>query len=225
MTAGARYEQKLASWELSRDEALVLIRRHRAAFREAFSPRWVNSIYFDSPPLGAYFDHVNGVAERKKTRIRWYGALAGEHTPALEQKLRSGSVGYKRVYPLPALAFAGHVEPGRWDELASAATEPDVVRGALAGLAPTLLTRYHRHYFVSAGGRIRLTLDTGLELYAIRRGAGRLERLPASWPSAIFELKYAPRDVAEAAEITAAFPLRVAKCSKYVLGIGAMLRT
>ena len=69
-----RYERKFIADRLALAEVLALVKRHPAAFREAYPARNVNNLYLDSPDLRDYRDHVNGIAHRTKTRIRWYGA-------------------------------------------------------------------------------------------------------------------------------------------------------
>ena len=45
------------------------------AFKETFSQRVVNSIYFDSPVFHDVWDNINGFGNRKKIRIRWYNEI------------------------------------------------------------------------------------------------------------------------------------------------------
>jgi hypothetical protein len=58
-------------------EVLAMVRRHPVGFIEAYLPRMVNNIYLDSPGLNSFFDHINGVSNRAKTRVRWYGDWNG----------------------------------------------------------------------------------------------------------------------------------------------------
>jgi hypothetical protein len=83
----------------------------------------------------------------------------------------------------------------------------------------TLVNCYQRHYFVSADGNYRLTVDWNLRFagFAHLAAAGTLS---AAGPSVIIELKYAPCHADQAADaVSNALPLRLARCSKYVLGI------
>ena len=41
-------------------------------FKEAYSPRLINSIYLDTLNYDFARDNINGVGERKKIRFRWY---------------------------------------------------------------------------------------------------------------------------------------------------------
>jgi hypothetical protein len=215
-----RFERKFIAAEATPAEALALVRHHPALFRAAFPPRWINNLYFDTPGLRHFHEHINGAANRVKTRIRWYGPLRGAiPRPVLERKLKRGMVSGKRGYPLPPFALNGHLPR---TEIARALTEaslPDELRWHLQGLQPSLVNRYHRLYFVSANGHLRLTVDTDLEFYDARSATGILTRLRIHPPRVIIELKYAPACTEEAAIAANALSLRVVRCSKYVLGI------
>jgi hypothetical protein len=103
-----RYERKFLAGRVSLAEVLALVRRPPALFREAYPPRSVNNNYFDSPALRDYHDHIQGVACRSKTRIRWYGSCgAAVERPVLERKIKQGAVGGKVSHPLPAIDLAG----------------------------------------------------------------------------------------------------------------------
>lgn len=215
-----RFERKFIAADASPAAILGLVRRHPALFRQAFPPRWINNLYFDSPGLRDYHDHIHGTAARAKTRIRWYGPLRGEIArPVLERKIKRGLVSGKGSYPLSPFALNGHLPRPEIDRALEQATLPDALRWHLRTLEPTLVNRYHRHYFVSASGHLRLTLDTDLEFYDARSAGGHLRRLNARAPRVIIELKYAPGHADEAAAAANALPFRVTRCSKYVLGV------
>src|SRR5947207_15559446 len=91
-----RYERKFIAEGFALSEALALVRRHRAAFREVYPCRTINNIYLDSPSRSAYYDHINGISLRLKHRVRWYGELGSDiSTPALERKFKRGSISGK----------------------------------------------------------------------------------------------------------------------------------
>jgi hypothetical protein len=215
-----RFERKFVATETSPAEVLARLRHHPSLFRTAFPPRWINNLYFDSPDLRHFHEHVNGAANRVKTRIRWYGPLRGPiPRPVLERKLKRGLVSGKGSYPLPPFALNGHLPRTEITNALATATLPDELRWHLQGLQPSLVNRYHRHYFVSANRHLRLTVDTQLEFFDARSATGALMRLNAHTPRVILELKYAPEHADEASAAANALPFRVVRCSKYVLGV------
>lgn len=214
----ARYERKFLPCAYSLAEVLGLIRWHPALFREAYPPRAVNNLYFDTPGLHHYHSHVAGAAERLKVRLRWYGpdATRAEH-PVLEFKSKHGAVGRKASHALPALELDGGFPEGLAGVLRRQVGE--AARPSLECLQPVLANRYQRRYFLSAGGACRLTVDTALEFAAPRLGFRLRPALPEQAPALILELKYDVSRAAEAEEMAARFPFRLTRCSKYVLGV------
>jgi SPX domain protein involved in polyphosphate accumulation len=89
---GLRCERKFLVDDLSVDEIEDVILHHPAMFKPIFSERFVNNIYFDSLEFMSYYQAIEGLAQRKKIRIRWYGDLSGFiKSPILETK-KNGEV-------------------------------------------------------------------------------------------------------------------------------------
>ncbi|MEK7677782.1 MAG: polyphosphate polymerase domain-containing protein [Verrucomicrobiota bacterium] len=238
-----RYERKWLPTGLSMAEVLVMVRRHPAAFRPAYPERQVNNVYFDTPRLDHYFDHISGNSARVKVRLRWYGEFnAFGASPVLELKFKRGSASWKESFPWrgapPRVARAsgplGWKESFPWpgarlEEVLSHAHAPhgwqeeidlpEAVRLRLRSLQPTLANRYHRHYFRSAVGGVRLTVDSNLGFFGVSASNRGLQRLAGDGLTTVLELKYHDSQTAAAAEIASGFPFRVRRCSKYVLGI------
>lgn len=218
-----RYERKFIADALRLNEVLALVRRHPAAFREAYPARSVNNLYLDSPDLRGYHDHVNGVPHRTKTRIRWYGAWSGcIGTPTLERKFKRGLVSGKMCLGLPPLALNGGVSRAELEAAFDGASLPGLTRSALHYLCPSLLNRFQRHYFQSADRYFRLTVDSNLQFAATRPMAGGGGSFCAPAAMIVIELKFGLAEAETAAGVTNALPFRLARCSKYVLGINSL---
>ncbi len=213
-----RYERKFVIQGLSLAEILAIVRRHPSAFREAFPPRMVNNVYLDSPPLNDFHDHVNGIGKRSKTRVRWYGTWEGNiEKPVLERKLKWGLLGGKTASALPPIHLNGEgVRPPLGRAFANADL-PESTRARLPFLKPTLCNRYRRHYFVSADGCFRLTVDSDLAFGAPGPRAPQPDQ--AFGEPVVLELKFAPEQSEKVEVVTNAFPFRMRRCSKYVMGI------
>jgi hypothetical protein len=215
-----RCERKLLPANCSLAEVFGLVRRHPAVFRAVYPERIINNIYLDSPGLDDYFDHVGGVARRSKTRIRWYGQSTGlVSAPALERKVKLGLMIHKRIEPLPAVTLNGGLDPRFLEELRLRAALQASSRFDLNRRQPTLVNRYERRYFLSGDGRFRLTVDNR-QRFCRPEATGESSAFgPPPGFEIVIELKFAPEHAAGAEGITNAFPFRVARCSKYVLGI------
>ena len=220
LLANPRYEKKFIARGFTVAEVLARIRLHPSAFREAYPPRIVNNIYLDSPSRRDYHDHVNGTANRSKTRVRWYGQpFEAAQRPSLERKLKRGMVSGKEAHSIPPCAMNGVCIRSLLETAFDSAVFPPVLRSALQFLEPALFNRYHRHYFLSGDGRFRLTVDSNLQFASLP-----LDRRSAIAPMSpaltlIIEVKFQP-ELAEYAEaITNALPFRMTRFSKYVTGI------
>jgi hypothetical protein len=215
-----RYEKKFIAQGCNVPEILANVRRHPSAFREVYPPRIVNNIYLDSPNLRDYHDHVNGTANRSKTRVRWYGAeLDNADRPNLERKLRIGMVSGKVAHRIPMFSINGNGVRTALGNSFEAASLPPSLRALLQHVQPALFNRYHRHYFLSGDGRFRLTVDSQLRFAAVPWNSAWTLISSHPSPTVILELKFGPAvsDVADA--VTNAWPFRAARFSKYVAGI------
>jgi len=68
-----RFERKFSITNLTHYEIQHIVCNHPYAFTEIYTERNVNNIYFDSSFLTNYYDNVDGLSNRIKVRIRWYG--------------------------------------------------------------------------------------------------------------------------------------------------------
>jgi len=215
-----RYERKFIANRLPLAELLAIVRRHPSGFRETFPPRIVNNIYLDSPGRQDYQDHIHGAANRIKTRVRWYGRpTTSIDRPALELKLKRGLVSGKQTHLLKPLSLGGApLHPALKSNFAESGLH-DSMLALLLSREPAVFNRYHRHYFLSRDRRFRLTVDSELEFAGAVPGCGAPNVRISRCPSLILELKFASEHAEHAPPVTNALPFRVARCSKYVLGV------
>ncbi len=215
-----RFERKFlppaAAWEA----VLATLARHPALFREVYPPRAINNLYWDTPDLRNFHEHVAGCAHRLKTRLRWYGPLRGEISrPVFECKFKRGQASGKWSTPVAAFVLNGSLPHDHLRAALEAAELPGGLHERLRGTRSVLVNRYRRRYFVSADGRLRLTVDTDLEFFDARRPEGALRPLAVEAPRCILELKYPPEHAEAAAAATQALSFRLVRCSKYILGV------
>jgi len=220
MTTNLRYERKCRIERTARQQVLYHIKRHPAFFRTLFAPRQINNIYFDTLQFKFYKANELGIANRKKVRIRWYGALSDRTVqPQLEIKLKSGLVGDKLVYALPDFSLKEPFSADLFANLAKTASVPEYLIEELKSLQPVLFNTYQRSYFQSADKQFRLTFDEEMAFYRpsflSTPSFNRSSRVGAF----ILELKYDLERDALAREILQYLPYRLTKNSKYVNGV------
>ena len=216
-----RYERKFLVSDLTHHEIMRIVRTHPAMFREIYSPRQVNNLYFDTHDIRHYADNLSGLAERTKVRLRWYGDLFGMVSrPTLEVKGKEGVASWKESYPLTELRYP----PGGAYDIRSLISErldaSDRVRWRFEVLNATLLNSYSRQYFLSATGEFRLTIDKSVKYYRVGlSGEPYLEQL-CDDESLIVELKYKADADQLAENVSSHLPFLVTKSSKYAAGMG-----
>ena len=98
-----RFERK---WIFKSENHLALINtllRSDLFFTNQYPQRKVNSIYFDDANFSSIRENLNGVSDKKKIRIRWYGIEKKLTKPQLEIKGKKGSETRKRNYSINEL--------------------------------------------------------------------------------------------------------------------------
>ena len=212
-----RYERKLRFPGVEAEWLMMLVRRHPAQLFESYPTRYVNNLYFDTV-LGSYLMyHVDGVSDRKKLRIRWYGDLeATQKEPRLEVKSKQGWLIEKRGFAIGDADLNTWLAGGLRGSLRGSGV-PEAIGDLALTLRPSLLNRYRRRYYETWDHRVRVTIDSELRFFDVDPSATRREGHPD--PTAVVEIKYGVDAAQEGAWIASQFPFSLDKNSKYVSGM------
>ena len=215
-----RFEKKFFIPEQLTHSIEEIIKLNSSLARKIFTPRFINNIYFDNSKFQYFFENIDGVSERIKVRIRWYGDFEGRiNEPFLEFKKKVGSVGSKKKFRLPSFNLSDIYLPNFLSFLFRRSKLGIFEKNLMLGLKPTLINRYQRKYFLSFDKKFRITLDKHLEYFLINSSQSIFSRGLKDELRMIMELKYAPKHQFESAIITQELPFRVIKNSKYVRGV------
>lgn len=215
-----RYERKFFISELSKYEIETIVKLHPAMFDEIYYERNVNNIYFDSFDMANFFDNVDGLSQRVKFRIRWYGELLGSiEKPVLEVKIKQGQLGGKLHYPLDSFCLDENLTNDKMREIISVANIPTELKYILLSLNYTLLNRYTRKYYQSKDKKYRITIDSNMKYVQLSHLYNTYLNELVDYSNNILELKYDKEDDEGARIITGHFLFRMTKSSKYVTGI------
>jgi len=216
---GSRFERKMRVTHAERHFLEALIRNHAARFTEAFPSRSIHNLYFDTPLQTFYRDHVNGVPERHKVRIRWYGDADHDRGALqLEIKSKKGWIVQKSCWALPNFESEGLLDLSIVSKLVERSDCPRLVCELIRGLEPALINRYQRRYYRSGDGKVRVTIDDDLCYF---RPFGRLGRSMEGYAddAVIVEIKFDSRHAAAGRAVSEAFPIPLQKNSKYITGM------
>jgi hypothetical protein len=218
-----RYERKFVveSAEMSIHQVNAAVKLHPAFFRQTYPPRFINNIYLDTYGLGHFQANLDGIGNRLKVRIRWYGDLFSPTVrPTLEYKYKRGMVGCKDQYPMLPFAVSESFSHTSLSAVLRANHNlPPTVQADLGGLRAALLNRYFRSYYESADRCFRITIDSEMAYYHLPRLSGHHLHRQTDHEHIIVELKYNAEHDHTANRIAAHFPFRLSRNSKYALGI------
>lgn len=202
-----RYELKYTIQHLSYDAVKSSLMCHPASFTMLYPDRRINNYYFDTPDFLCFHQNIDGLPNRKKLRLRWYGDYSlPTKNSTLELKIKERELGYKELFPIE-------------NEISSKANLMDEVSATgkfTSELNPVLKNTYERSYFISADKKYRVTIDRD-QAFAIPFSDMRtigIKQYPI-----ILEIKFDKKDIDGISNITDFLPYRQSKNSKYATGV------
>ena len=214
-----RYETKFNISSATFSEVESQLKRHPSLFSEVYDYRFVNNIYFDMPSMQNYHNNVDGVSDRIKIRIRWYGNLFGYvKRPILEIKIKKGGIGRKISTPISSFKMDKNMTARYLEGIIDKSSIPDDIREKLRFTRPILINRYRRMYYLSSNEVFRATIDNFQQFYKFNYGYNSfLNTIKIN--NVILEVKYDYKNQKLAPSVINQFIFRVTKNSKYVNGI------
>ena len=219
----ARLEIKFVDRSHHFDQTLQWIKLHSAGFYQAFPDRQINNIYFDTHDYRAFVENLSGGNNRSKLRYRWYGASLSPTEGVLEVKKKRNCYGWKKQIKITTRPYEDGMS---WREIKKNITsQVPVADHCLIAFnsSPVIINRYHRKYFVSRDGKIRVTLDTNQKIWDQRYKAFPNIKKETKIPDTIVvEFKFNRQDSLIASKTIQGLPLRISRNSKYVNGLIAV---
>jgi SPX domain protein involved in polyphosphate accumulation len=215
-----RFERKFLFQNCDVQDVIQSVLRNSYGFQEIFHLRKVNNIYFDDSNYNFYKQNVEGVADRKKLRLRWYGQdMPIIENPTIEIKKKMGEAGDKDSFRLKGVSIDLSLQtPSDVHQILLSRTQKHfAVHEVLKKLHPTLINTYERRYFLSFCGRYRITVDFNQAFYNPNYKV--LGNSQTKINDIVLELKYAVINDNEARQVSQQIKTRLSKNSKYVNGI------
>jgi len=204
-----RYERKYLIKNV--DVPSFLYEIYKNHFIEVFNERRINNLYYDDFDFNSLMDNIDGLSERKKYRIRWYGNTFENSIKQFEVKTKSEFVNTKKVIELGDYAFKDFSDFNSiYDNLLKCLHLKDrqfffdFQKNSLK-----IFNSYLRKYYLSKDKNIRITIDDNLLFYS------PLTKNVFKETNVIVEIKY-NKDI----DFKNVFnQLTLNKYSKYVKGI------
>ena len=188
--------------------------------KEQFEERRINSIYYDTHNFILSRQTQDGISERKKVRIRYYGLLNQINNPKLEVKSKLGMMGSKDIYDINKENLISNYFSIHNLELRKNQNNLNYI--LFKRLYPKLLITYKRQYFLSLCKRYRFTLDNNImfKIFDFQNLSLNFEsQLYYFYPRKILEIKYSKEDDLNASYFTRTLPIRLTSVSKYLIAI------
>ena len=82
-----RYERKFIIEQSRLNDLLSSL--YSSSYNEKYSERRINNIYYDDYNFSAVSENLDGLSERKKYRVRWYGEIYEKSNKVLETKVKN----------------------------------------------------------------------------------------------------------------------------------------
>lgn len=209
-----RFESKYSIDPIYQGKFLTWLFTSRLCFKKCYNDRQVNSLYYDSLNYKALIDNIDGISNRSKVRLRWYGSSDLPRSASLEIKHKRNSLGFKDVFNLDNIQdFTNHRSLLR----ALYKIVPIKQKKYLFTYSyPTAIIRYTRSYYLSKCREIRITIDKNIRYSRQRNNKFNLKYQFPLNRNIIVELKYNEEFKDYLTANLRNFPLRISKNSKYV---------
>tara|TARA_Y100001958_G_C21155717_1_gene490794 strand:- start:351 stop:1025 length:675 start_codon:yes stop_codon:yes gene_type:complete len=207
-----RFERK---WLFKSSDHLTLINsltRSKLFFRNQYPLRNVNSIYFDSHDYISIRQNLDGVSNKKKIRIRWYGEKDVLTKPIIEIKSKKGFETKKESIPIKDL---DNLKLFSIENLKIIQDKLNLKLKQKKIIYPVLTTHYEREYFISSNGKIRATVDYNLKSIFLSN-LSQIDIIKNFKNICILELKYSTGLDKYVRENLKDISLRLSKNSKFV---------
>ena len=207
-----RFERK---WIFKSENHLALINtllRSEFFFTNQYPQRKVNSIYFDDDNFFSIKENLNGVSNKRKIRIRWYGVEKELIKPQLEIKGKKGSETRKRNYSINELNNLKFSDLKNIEKIKNLVNVKIKLKKIIY---PVLSTHYDRQYFISNNNKIRATVDYNIQSVYLKN-ISQINIVKNFSKVCILELKYPTKLDRYVREKLKNITLRLSKNSKFV---------
>ena len=155
-----RFERKWVFNNLDLNQICIFLYKSNFFFTNQYLDRKVNSIYFDDLNYSSIRQNLDGVSNKKKYRIRWYGDFKIIKNPVFEIKTKNGFEVKKENYNIKELEDFNFLDSDDLNKITLFINNKFNLKNKLI---PILTTHYLRSYFVSSNNLIRATLDTNIK--------------------------------------------------------------
>lgn len=215
-----RLEIKFPVDHFGASQARVRLLSNPAGFRSTYPTRTVNNIYFDSVDQHAIQTNLDGVGDRAKVRLRWYGESAEITDAVLEIKIKSKGAGSKLRQIIPRNLDLSQLNWAELRRTLSDVSDPAIRQHLEPARQPMLFNSYSRQYFESFDRKVRATIDTNIQSVSQQRSnKPNFTIVTPALSTIVVELKAPVTEEKLLREISDTLGMRADRHSKYARGV------
>ena len=188
---------------------------------QIYNTRKINSIYYDTNELKLANDSLEGIYNKEKVRIRFYGNPKQINLPKLEIKIKNGNMGKKEIISLNNYdLYKNNFLLFKISQNIN--FKNNYINRLLNIVKPIFFISYNRHYYHSECLKFRFTLDENICFKSLITdiSISNLDKnLNNSFKKEILEFKYNYLDEKIANSFLRRLPFRLTSFSKYTMGL------
>ncbi len=201
-------------------------------FQETYSPRMVNSLYFDTANYDFASSNMSGESKRIKVRARWYSELDENFLDGFLSDSKVFNFEVKRK--INSLSDKINIGEIKFDKKDGFLCRVETIQNELSSvcnnyltlsslkLLSTVFTNYEREYYeLKSDNNIRLTIDKNIS-YCNSNIPSDLLMLAKDY--VIVELKFNPKSRNKVNTLMKNFPFRQVRSSKFLSALAQIQR-
>lgn len=180
-----RYERKYLLKKINLNKFLAELFKNN--FKEVYKKRFINNIYYDTYDYDLLSHNIEGLSERKKIRIRWYGETFGISKKTIELKIKSEFLNTKESLSIGKFKINSFEDITKFNNyvINNLLLKNDFkFYNEIINKNPVILNRYQRSYYLSPKNDVRVTIDSDLNFYS------PITKIKSFEKNIIIEIKY-----------------------------------
>lgn len=203
-----RFERKFILRDMNNSEIISSLFHSKIHFINQYPDRQVNSIYFDNYNYDSVHQNLDGINEKVKFRVRWYGEKNLIKKPILEMKIKRD---FQSIKKTKTIKISNDLE---YNIQSVDFIKKEVNSILNLNLTPIVSTHYNRIYLNSLQHNIRATVDYDLHYHNVNFSYKNDFKKYLGYK--ILELKYKSIDENYLKDLFNFNNLRATKSSKYI---------
>ena len=214
-----RVEKKFICNNFKSKDLYFIIKKLSYGFVKKYNKRRINNVYFDNLDKDNYIQSIEGISNRFKIRLRWYGKFFRVVENAnLEIKSKKNFIGFKNSYKINKINIEHKIFKNNkiLNEILKNNLEINLL---LKNNIVSSVNTYEREYFESFDKKFRITIDYNLKFFN-----SNLKICKKNFNElCIIEIKTNLKYLNNISSITEELPFRLSRFSKYTEGIESFL--